>query len=436
MNRSAFTLRALALLAVVGPSIGRAAEAPRTQTAPLAFSEAYELIQKRNLNVGTQRLNVEIAQAKKLSAVGAFTPSLNLVASDDQAHGTWARAAGSPEDLRSARLAVSANLFRSGTDFAALKAANRAVEASEESLGDQRLKAEDDAATTLFTLISRTAEREFVSQIVGLKTESVKIARERFNHGLLPQQEVDKTQIDLDNAQARLIDAEVALSEARAAVNARLGSAQAIRLEWPWKTTIVSDRRPDVDPFKFENRPDYRSALKTLEAQEWLRHASRAALLPSLDVNASYGNFDLSQADRRDWTLGLTLTVPIFEKFVGWSEARIQSLAAQQAEIERERVARTANAEVESFTVGYRAARESAVAREKTSKLTSRLYNDNLQRFRLGRASANDLSLDQNRLLEAQILEVQGWTAAHLSLVRLCHALGRSIRADGVCQAL
>ncbi len=54
-------------------------------------------------------------------------------------------------------------------------------------------------------------------------------------------------------------------------------------------------------------------------------------------------------------------------------------------------------------------------------------------RFRLGRTTVNDLALDQNRLLQAELLSVEGWENAHLSFVRLCHALGSHVGARGEC---
>ena len=68
--------------------------------------------------------------------------------------------------------------------------------------------------------------------------------------------------------------------------------------------------------------------------------------------------------------------------------------------------------------------------------LAEHLFEDNRQRFKMGRATANDLAVDQNRLLEAELLAVDGWVNAHLSLVKLCHALGHSIDAGGNCGAL
>jgi outer membrane protein TolC len=410
---------------------GKADPAPNTAPA-LSFSEAYERMLDRNLDVQSQQLNVEIYNAKKLARVGAFTPQINLVANETQQ---------TTSDIYpfqaqpSAAITGSANLFRSGTDFAALRGASNDIEASRENLQNEKLKAEDDAVLTLIEFIKRTRESELISQIVKLKEESVKIARERYSRGLLAQQEVDKTQIDLDNSQARLVDANVALAAARANVSSRLGAFQNVNLDWPWKGLIISGSRPEGLEFKLENRPDFRASLQTLEAEGWRRHAARAFLLPSLDLTASYGSADLSDRGRHDWSAALILKIPLFEQFAGYSAARLQTLVKNQAEIAREVVTRNAGIEVESYRRGFSEARESAVAREKTSKLTQRLFTDNLQRFRLGRASANELTFDQNRLLEAQILEVEGWAGAHLSFVRLCHALGHRVTPAGVCQS-
>ncbi len=398
------------------------------QTPALSFAEAYERILGRNLDIQTQKLNVEASRAKKLLSVGAFTPSLSLVGNEVRDSIT------DPRTRESAALALKANLFSSGTDFAALKAANRDIDASEETLKAQGLKAEDDAVSTLINFIARSRQRDLISQIVTIKQDTVKIAKERYNKGLLPQQEVDKIQIDLDNSQARLIDADINLAAARASVSASLGAFQNVNLDWPWKGAIVSGPRTETLDFKLENRPDFRASLQSLEAESWRRHAARSQLLPSLDLIASYGSNDLSVKDQRDWSAMLTLTIPIFERFQGYSVARLQTLKKQQAEIQRELITRAAGVEIESYRVGFVQSRESAIARERTAKLTKRLFNDNVQRFRLGRADANELAIDQARLLETEILEVEGWSSAHLSFVRLCHALGRNVTATGSCQ--
>jgi outer membrane protein TolC len=157
-------------------------------------------------------------------------------------------------------------------------------------------------------------------------------------------------------------------------------------------------------------------------------------LLPSVDLSGSYGNFDLDQGPRHDWATTLTLTIPLFEKFQGWSGYKVAALAETESEISRESIQRDAPAEFESLKRSFIAARESALLREKTALMSENLFSDALKRFQLGRSTVNDLAIEQKRLLDSQLLEVQGWADAHRDLARVCHALGRFIDAAGDCR--
>jgi outer membrane protein TolC len=75
----------------------------------------------------------------------------------------------------------------------------------------------------------------------------------------------------------------------------------------------------------------------------------------------------------------------------------------------------------------FRTSVSAALARERTLAMSRKLFQDGLKRFRAGRAAANELSVDQARLLDSELFAVQGWSAAHLAYSRLCHALGVSV---------
>lgn len=392
------------------------------------FETAYRKLVERDLDVRTRELEVESARARRLRQYGTFLPSLELQASE-------IRAGEPPTDPRRAgALVASANLFRSGSDHAGVKASSRDVSASEENLLASKQKAEQSAVETLMEYVASRRRREITEKIVSLRTESLKVARERYAKGILPLQDVDKVSIDLENSRARLSDAEAEEAAARAALTAAFGSAVDVSVEWPWRARLASNEKLEDTSFDIQKLPAYRASLLGVEAENLRRHQARASLLPSLDVSASYGNENLSQPDRRDWSATVTLSIPLFEKFQGWSATRIQNAAYETALVRRESVVRTAQAEVESFKRSFKAARESALVRERTAKVSEKLYNDNQQRFRLGRASVNDLAIDQDRLLQSQLLEVEGWSKAHTSLVRLCHALGGFVSASGACQ--
>ncbi|MEK7358286.1 MAG: TolC family protein, partial [Bdellovibrionota bacterium] len=362
----------------------------------LDFQSAYTKLIERDLDLKTREFEVESARARRLRQLGTFLPSLSVDVSQSRS--------GEPvTDWRqSGAVVASANLFRSGADYAGAKASGRDVDASEETLVAQKQKAEDAAIETLMSYISSRRRREITEKVVALRADSLKVARERYARGILPQQEVDKGSIDLENSRARLTDAEAEEATARASMSAALGTSSEIAIEWPWKEALTSGVKLEEKAFLIQKLPSYRASLSNVEAEDYRRHQARAGLLPSLDFSASYGNENFAQPDRRDWSAAITLSIPLFEKFQGWSATSIQRAAYETALVRREAIIRSAQAEAESLKRSFRAARESALARERTAKVTERLYNDNQQRFRLGRASVNDLAIDQVRLLQSQ----------------------------------
>jgi outer membrane protein TolC len=272
-----------------------------------------------------------------------------------------------------------------------------------------------------------------IENLVKLKVESLRVAKERFARGLLASQEVDKVSIELENARARLIDAETSETEARAKLKALLGDDH-IAISWPWKETLTSGPHLDEQEFSLEKRPDWRAEQASVDAERFRKRQALTRFLPSLNLGLSYGNSDLSQPDRRDWAAVMTLTLPLFDRLDGITGFRIQSLTYEQAELKAETIKRQAPAEIVALRQSLKAARESAIVREKTAKLSEKLFDENFQRFSLGRTSVNELAIDQSRLYESELLAVEGWASAHISQVRLCHAFGGLISSQGLCQ--
>lgn len=413
----------VAIFLLLGGFGARAGEAPSA-----SFADAYKEILARSLRIESQRTEIESAEARRLSARGAFLPQVELGVSHDEdtSLATPAR--------NSAWLSGKVNLFRFGGDAAGVRGADKNLEGQKARLLSERQGAEDDAVQALATFIARRLNRGIQERNVEMNNDSLRISHERFRRGLMPMQEVDKVAIDVDNARASLTDAIQQESTARAKLVTALGS-DAVAGEWPWKKAIVDWSPPIVDKVRFESRPDWRALESFLSEERFKQKRALSGLLPTLDLSLSYGSYDLSQTGRADWASKLTLSIPLFNRFEDWSGYRQQMAAAQLANLRLEALRREAPAETAALLRSFREARDAALAREKTAKLTEKLYKDNLQRFRLGRASANDLAVDLNRLLLSQVNEVDGWLSAHLMFVKLCHSLGSFVTADGHCTA-
>jgi multidrug efflux pump subunit AcrB/outer membrane protein TolC len=400
---------------------------PQLESAEgLSFADAWTQILDRSLRLETQKLEVETSSARRLQTIGGFLPSVALKGTES----TSGEPFSGPR--RSASVEANLNVFRSGGDLASLSAASKDLASAKYRLESERQAAQLDAAAALFTVIARTQQTRIYETIVKLKTESFRVARERFASGLLPQQEVDKVAVELENAKARAIDAGTSEADARARLKALLGQ-DTIAIVWPWKQNLIADPRLEETEFKLEARPDWQAAHATTDAESARKRAALARFFPSLDLSLSYGNADLTDPSRRDWAAMATLSIPLFERLTSFAGYKIQSQALKVAQVREESVTREAGPEVEASRLSFRAARTSALARDKTAKLSEKLFDDNFQRFRLGRATVNELAFDQNRLFESELLAVDGWLSAHTAFVRLCHALGHQMTASGSC---
>jgi outer membrane protein TolC len=150
-------------------------------------------------------------------------------------------------------------------------------------------------------------------------------------------------------------------------------------------------------------------------------------MFPSLDFNVSYGYFQ-STVSGPQYSTGLVLTVPLFDRLQNYGAYAAQADVATQAELEVERIRRLARREWDSAKGALPLAIETALARDKTLVVARGLYEDNVRRFERGLIEANGLSVDQQRLLQSEQLAVRGWATAHGTLARLCFARGLRIK--------
>lgn len=408
----------------------------RAEGERLNFKDALEQIVGRSTDIATQKAQVSETSALNISARTAFLPNLNvqLARNTNQDNALLTRTTGD-----SVNFIGKLNLFRFGGDFKGWQAANEDEETQRLKLADTILKTESDAVQALVAEIQGLKEAEVLSSIVKKEQELFKIGRERYERGLMPQQEVDKIEVDMENAAARLADTQTKEATARAALVALLGHDR-IEAEWPW---IAKFRVLDSDPSQLKatfgsdgelkNRPDLRSATENLEAQEDHTSQKIRLALPTLDSSFTYSSYGLVSQPAGSildpqWTAALTISIPLFDQLSGFSTARVQYFEEQKANIALEQTQRSALADWSSAKSGFEIALTTALAREKTVQVSRKLYNDSLARFRLGRINANDLSLDESRLSDSELLATAGWAQAHLAYTQLCHSRGLMLR--------
>jgi outer membrane protein TolC len=392
------------------------------------FSSAYSTILERSLRVSNEEWAVKSADAKVFGKKAAFLPSVT---------GYWGQSNDLPANSPLAvsnygELAVGVNVYRWGADTAALGGAKSDFKHEQENLANEYLGAEQEAIEDLILVVQRQREKNSVEKIVGIKSQAYQVAKQRYGRGLLPILEVEKAGIDLDNARSRLKNSEVQLNSARSSLTVLLGHAK-VASDWPWRTMLVGLSNTDHLQFKVENRPDYRAAQLTVEAETERLRQSQRQMYPSLDLSFSFSDNNYNQSYLRDFDTSLTLTFNIFNQLQDYTNYRIAITTQGQAQVQLENIKRQAEAQVEMWRSQFQAQLETVRSLDHTLTISRRIMEDSLERFRNGRATVNDLSIDQNRVLETEILDTDSWAAAHTAYASLCHACGLRLAANGSC---
>ncbi|MBC7690846.1 MAG: TolC family protein [Methylotenera sp.] len=405
---------------------GAGAAADASVVPGLSFDQAIERILSRSTGIATQQANLKATQARNLPARLAFLPTVTL----DARRVTTDRARLYTLPGYQVEAVAGLNLFRFGADVSGWKAATADEETQQSLLKNEILKTEDQALQAIVGFVRTQLELAVYSHFVELQQQIVKIARARYDRGLLPLQEVDRVAIDLDNATARLADSQTRAVVARSQLVNLLGD-EAVRAEWDWKRRLLAVKTIDTDPAKLlESRPDLQAAGFRVRGEDQRYTRDVQTVLPTLDADVRYGKYGstgFGEGDSPQWTAGIGVTFPVFDHLERYSRARAQSFTRAAAEQTLEQTRRDALAEWTSAKQSFGVAVQSAVSRDRTLKLSENIYSENLKRFQSARINANDLAIDQSRFYDAEILNVQGWSAAHLEFSRYCHAMGKRV---------
>jgi outer membrane protein TolC len=387
--------------------------------APLTFDEAVRTMLGRDTEVGAVSAEAEAASALALGKRYHLLPTISFDATDSEAN--------YHDNVRSLVGTASLSLFKFGADSLAADAANAHERSVRAKLERTRLDREKQAVDVLLEFIRASEAREILGSLEKMGNESITVAERQYAGGRLASQEVQKVKIDVENTRFQKTEAEQAWVDARSAVEARLGDANVLTL-FPWKEKIEATRAGAVDPSEIlKLRPEWIEAEEESNAADSTARSARRGLLPVLNARGTYGwtRDPLYAPDYQlGWEAAITFSIPLFSGFRDYASSRVQVENAAATQLRLEGVRRDVLAETRSVPSRYEIARQSALARESILKSSRQLYQDNLSRFRQGRATSDELSVDLKRYLDIQLGALNGWVSAHQAFVALAHLHG------------
>lgn len=178
-----------------------------------------------------------------------------------------------------------------------------------------------------------------------------------------------------------------------------------------------------------ERRPDIIEAEQNLVAANARIGVAKAAFFPQISLTGNWGAHSLSFSDlfigaARVWSLGPTITVPIFNAGRNRANLEIRKAQQEQALIAYEQTIQQAFLEVDDALLAHQKNRETRLAQEQLVKVSREAFQLAQLEYLNGKATYLDVLTSQRTMFEAEISLAQTNRDQLVTVVQLYKALG------------
>lgn len=334
-----------------------------------------------------------------------------------------------------ASLSGSQVLYSGGKVGAALRIANRYLEAARYDLQEQTADIELQVRTAYFQ--ARLAQ-ELVAisrAAVDQATEFLASERVRFESGLGSELDVLRAEVALSNLQPQLVEA------ANAADVATLNLKRLIDLPLtqPVRLTTALDARAalaeadvrEATPEMLSRRATIAAGERQVRIREEQVKIARGGYLPSVNLSVNVGRQlfpttvgGFNEDWRSDISAGLAVTVPIFNGFRTRAEVAQAQVALNQERLRLSQLRENVQVEYERARGERDRARASIQARQRTVEQAQRVHDLTVLRYEQGLASQLEVSDARLALLQARTNLAQAVSDFQIANATLARAIG------------
>ena len=412
------------LLPLLGAALGAGVA---SAGVPETFLHDLDAFKARSPAIRTQAAVLNAAAYRALSRSLYWTPEVNFTASRNERR---AQANVSTQDLSyrastfqsSDLLAVNGqlNLFRGFADMKNAGAARLQKESAELQLENSNLSVELEGARLIFSSLYLKEALDAQKEQLRLREEALRIGRERYKQGKIPLQEVTTVEVDLADLRTKLRQAELAVQENLVNLKNLFVDTFATK-DWPFAVGQRLDLGDQASPLLRSLRLDEESAKKS-------EQATRLLHLPSIDLNLNYQMYPVRTLENRELLGSLSFTLPLWSRFETVAATAQASAATADAKAKADTREREEGLRREFLRKKVALSVANVEEAEKNVQRSETLYQAMLRSFQLGRISANDLQIEQERRIRVLLSLAESKQSFHESLMEACAIWGNQAR--------
>ncbi|WP_295218196.1 TolC family outer membrane protein [uncultured Brevundimonas sp.] len=435
--------RVLASAAVVAVMTGLGAPA-WAETLQDAIALAY----RTNPNLLAQRANQRALDETVVQARSGLRPTIGASAGVDYTRSdfpavtqfvdtngdgipdTQVTTSSSETEGANVGVSVSQNVWTAGRTSRAIDQARASVLAGRENLREIE-------QSVMLSVIQAYVNVTRDMEILRIRQENLTVLQRqleetsaRFEVGEITRTDVAQAEASQAQSEADLANAQAQLSTSRAAYAAVVGQSPADLEAAPVLPEVPSDFDVAIET-ALQRNPAVLAATYQLQSAEAAVAAARSEYLPSVRATASYGGSsndlgDLGQlADRRSFTAGATLSVPLFTGGLNRSRVAQALERANAAQIGIEGERRTVLQNVSSAYAQVLSTRATVAAGTEAVRAASVAAEGVRQEAQVGLRTTLDVLNQELALRNAQTSVASARAAEYVARASLLAAMGQ-----------
>lgn len=398
------------------------ASSPSAQE-PLTLQDCLSLAKVNSRKLLQQRTSMEQSRLGVTSAYSSYYPGINFSSSYRINESSPGQQMGS----YSGSIGLSNSLYQGGSIRAGVKIAKAKVEIAQE---DYR-QAEDEVILSVkeafFNILLKQEQIALAEDVLKRRNEDLVLIRLKYDAGRESSPAVKEAEASLLQAEYDKKQAQEELNLVRIQLNLLLGRPRKTEIsvtyedqsvEFPALDSLIADAgclRPDISAEKVNTE-----GLKAQVTQ------AKSGYYPRISMSSSYGwqGEGLSIQDG-SWSIGFSLSLPIFEGFSTKVKVQEANLALNQQDIRLQEMEQEIEQEIEQVYSNWELAGRTIEVNDKTLQAKQEMYQLTKLQYEQGLTSYFILQQKESDLSSAESRQVNALYNLRVSTARLEKVWGR-----------
>lgn len=386
---------------------------------------------QQNRDVRVALASIEEFRAQYGATRGALFPRLDLNGQGGTQKVVIGSLGASKFDVLAAAASLQWEVDFWGRLRRATEAARSDLLAREESRRAVILSLVSDVATAYLELRELDLDLEISKRTLESNEETLRLARRRFDQGLISELDVRQFESEVASPAARVADFERQIAQKENQISVLVG-------RYPGPITRGAGLTETLAPLSvpaglpaslIDRRPDVRQAEEELHAAMARIGVAQGALLPAFTLTGEYGSqsedfSNLFKSSSEIYQLFGGVSIPIFTGGRVGKQVDVARARAEQARYSYEQTVLVALQEVNDALVGVRATRAVTAAQERQAEALRSAYRLADRRYQNGISSYLEVLDAQRNLFAAELALAQAQRQQLAAAVQLYKALG------------